>query len=255
MNDPYFILGVDKTSSEEDIKKAYRRLAKKYHPDKPDGNEEKFKRVNEAYERIVKGETEEPMTYKQDPYGGRSPFDFEDLFAQQFGRNPRNKDVRVTLYVDLEDVYNCVKKTINIRTNTTSKSVTIDIPRGVTHGTEVRYHGFGEDINSGPPGHLFVTFAINKHHHYSIEEYDLVKRLNITIREAMIGTEKIITTPDNRNLKLNIQPGTQSKTRLRIPESGLPKRNLPNGNLYVEINVEIPKLTPADLDKKLNDIL
>ena len=71
----------------------------------------------------------------------------------------------------------------------------------------------------------------------------------------MIGTEKIITTLDGRSIKLKIQPGTQSKSRLRIPESGLPRNRLPNGDLYVEVNVNIPPLTQPDLDKPLKDLI
>ena len=71
----------------------------------------------------------------------------------------------------------------------------------------------------------------------------------------MFGTEKIVNTIEQRQLKVNIKPGTQSKTRLRIPESGLPRRNQPNANLYVEINVVVPALDEKDLEKKLKDVL
>src|SRR6056300_102238 len=113
MTDPYFVLGIDRTASEDEIKTAYRRLAKKYHPDRPDGDEAKFKRVSEAYDRIKNGEQEQ-QTYQQDPFGGRSPFDFEDLFAQHFHRNPRNTNVETTMHVSLEDVLNCSTKSIEI---------------------------------------------------------------------------------------------------------------------------------------------
>ena len=86
MNDPYTVLGVDRTASEQDIKQAYRRLAKKYHPDKPDGNEEQFKRVSEAYDRIVKGEPEEQTNTHEDMYSYNN---FEHVFRHHFGNRQR----------------------------------------------------------------------------------------------------------------------------------------------------------------------
>ena len=258
MNDPYSVLGVSRTASEDEIKQAYRRLAKEYHPDKPGGNETKFKQINEAYDYIKNPPEEEP---EPSPWDG-----FEDMFAQQFGgRNPfdrqfhqphaQNQDIRVTVYVTLEELFSSASKNIDVKYGNNSKQVTLRIPRGVTDGTEVQYTGYGVDVYPGRPGNLFVTYRVKKHESYTLEEYDLVKRLNIGIREAMIGTEIVITTLDGRNLKLNIKPGTQPRTRLRIPEGGLPKRNQPNGNLYVELHIRIPKLDQNDLEKPLKDLI
>lgn len=255
MTDPYFVLGIDRTASEDEIKSAYRRLAKKYHPDRPDGDEAQFKRINEAYERIKQGEQQQ-QTYTHDPFGGRSPYDFEDLFSQHFNRQPRNSNVETTLYVDLEDIINGATKSITIHLkNGQTRLLDITVPRGITDSTKVRYQDYGENTKPGRSGDLFVTFKIKKHKKYQIDGYDLIYPLNISIREAMFGTEKIIETLDKRHLKLHIKAGTQPNTRLRIPEGGLPQKNLPNGNLYVEIKIKVPALTTEDLDKKLNDVL
>lgn len=257
MSDPYFVLGVDRTASDDEIKQAYRRLAKKHHPDRPGGNEEQFKRVNEAYDKIKNGEPQEQMSYEQNPFGGRSPFDFEDLFSQHFGQHViRNQDIQVQMHVSLEDVFNCVTKDIMVALPTgKQRAVSIKIPKGITTNEVVRYMGYGDNTKPGPHGNLYVKFVINPHPEYTIDEYDLVKRLNITVKEAMLGAEKVIHTLDGRNLKLNVKPGTQPRSRLRIPESGLPRRNLPNGNLYIEIHVTIPALSDTDLNKPLKDLL
>ena len=257
MNDPYSVLGVSKTASEDEIKQAYRKLAKQHHPDRG-GDENKFKAINEAYDYIKNPPQEQQQQHN--PWHG-----FEDMFSQHFGgqnpftqhhqRTPRNVDVKATVYVTLEEIYNNSLKHINVHYDNTSKQVDIKIPRGVTDGVEVRYAGYGGDVYPGPTGSLYVTFKVKRHPDYILEEYDVVKRLNISVLEAMIGTEKVINTLDGRQLKINIGPGTQSKTRLRIPESGLPKRNMPNGNLYVEVNVKIPAITHTDLDKPLKDFL
>ena len=257
MTNPYSVLGVSQTASDDEIKQAYRKLAKQHHPDRG-GDEEKFKAVNEAYDNIKNPQPKQPE-YPQGfgPDGFQGMGGFEDLFHQHFKKRVlRNQDIRITYYIELEQLFTKSQHDLNVNTNNGGKrTISIHIPPGVTHGVEVRYAGYGENNKPGPAGSLFVKFMIKSHSEYTIEEYDLVKRLNISIREAMTGTDKIITTPDGRSLKLNINPGTQSKTRLRIPESGLPNRNKPNGSLYVEINVEIPKLTIDDLEKPLKDIL
>lgn len=259
MNDPYSVLGVSRTASEDEIKKAYRKLAKEHHPDRG-GDENRFKAINEAYD-YIKNPPEEPQAHHtNDPWRG-----FEDMFSHHFGgqnpftthrqQQPRNQDIRITVYVTLEDVISNASKNINVQYNNTNKQVTISIPKGISDGTEVRYAGYGGDIHPGQPGNLFVVFRFKKHPEFFVEEFDLIKKVNINIRDAMLGANTVIHTLDGRTLKLNINPGTQSKTRLRIPEGGLPRRNLPNGNLYIELNVQIPKLDPSDLEKPLKDVL
>lgn len=255
MIDPYSVLGIVKTASADEVKHAYRKLAKKYHPDMPDGDAAKFKAVNEAYNHI-KNPPKEQAQYDQWS-------DFEGMFAQHFGgKNPfvrpqqsHNSSIKVIVHITLEDLYNNKPIDIDVCYGQTRKQVTVKIPKGVKDGDEIRYAGYGTDIHPGPPGNLFVTYCLKSHVEYIVEEHDLVKRLNISIKDAMIGTEQIISTLDGRTLKVNIKPGTQSKTRLRIPECGLPRQNLPNGNLYIEINVQIPKLSKEDLNRPLNEIL
>jgi len=254
MINPYAILGVNKTSSEEEIKQAYKRLVKEHHPDQPTGNEEKFKLINDAYERIKAGE--EQYKFDSSAFTRSSSFDFEDLFAQHFGNIQKNKNIETTFYIDIQDVVIAATKSMKLQlSNGSTRIVNIQIPQGVTSGSKVRYQGYGENIKAGQPGDLLVTFIINEHPTFKVDEYDIIYPLNISIKEAMCGTEKIIETLDNRQLKLHIKAGTQPNTRLRIPQCGLPRKNLPNGNLYIEIKVLIPTFSADDLDKKLKDLL
>lgn len=268
MTDPYSILGVNKNATDSEIKSAYRKLAKEHHPDRG-GDGERFAQINAAYDSIRDAGSRSSYQQEQDfsnfeqhgdPFKFRtnfnsSSFNFEDLFAHHFNRTPRNRDISITVYVDLEDVIQSTTKTIQYNLNNgNSREVELTIPKGVTEDTKVRFAGLGDDTNPGQAGNLFVTFRIKSHKDYTVEEYDLVKKININIKEAMVGTERQIDTLDGRSLRLHIKPGTQSGTRLRIPEGGLPRRGYPNGNLYIEIKVTIPSLTSEDLTKTLDEL-
>lgn len=274
MIDPYSVLGVGKNSSDSDIKAAYRKLAKEHHPDKG-GSHEKFAEINAAYDSIKDADARAKLAEEQSFQRYQSnkpqqdPFaNFNDLFAQHFGgQNPfrdntinfrtgsRNQDINITYSVDLEDVFNCAKKNLNINLpNGTQRAVTIEIPKGVTHGTQIRYQGFGDNTYQGKPGNLLVTFQLKPHPKFRVEEYNVILPLQLSLKEALFGAEKVVETLDKRQLKLHIKSGTQIGTRLRIPEGGLPQPNKPNGNLYIEVSVIIPNLTEEDLDKTVRDV-
>lgn len=265
MNDPYSILGVGRGSTDAEIKSAYRKLAKQYHPD-IGGDQEKFAEINSAYESIKDQAARQnfdngPSNFQQ----SHSPFEhhfganFDDIFDNMFGRTTRRPhqtfrqqaNVNVTIHVTLEDVYNCVEKNINITMpNGVSKPVRIRIPPGVIQGEHVRYAGMAPDGND-----LIANFKVSGHPDFSVDGDNLIKKLNINLKEAMLGTDKIINTLDNRSIKLHIKSGTQSGTKLRIPESGLPRKGKPNGDLLVDIRVKIPALVESDLQKTFAEVL
>jgi len=260
MSDPYATLGVGRNSTDAEIKSAYRKLAKQHHPD-IGGDQQKFAEISAAYDNIKDAQARQNFEAQQfEPQGfgqshspfGHNPFGdhFNDMFEQVF-RHRQNPNTSVTFHVDLEDVYHCASKNVNIsQPNGISKPVTIKIPRGITHGDQVRYQAMGPN-----GGDLLVNFQIKPHREYNVQGHHLHKKLNISLKEALIGSEKLINTLDNRGIKLHIKAGTQSGTKLRIPESGLPRRNLPNGDLIIEVRVNIPKLDEQDLNKTLKEIL
>lgn len=266
MNNPYTVLGVSAGATDAEIKAAYRKLAKEHHPDRG-GDNNKFAEINAAYDsikdtdaRLQYGDRQAQQAaqrgYRQNQ-AFTGAFDFNEMFADTFrprSFKPQNKDVEVIFDISLEDVYNCATKNVNITYPNGNRQVTIQVPKGTTHGTRVKYPGMGENYYPTPAGSLTVEFRIKPHSVYTIEGHDLVMRLNISVKEAMFGAEKIIETIDGRQLKLNLKSGTQSNTRLRIPESGLTQRNLPNANLYIEIIVNIPSLSEEDLNKPLHKL-
>ena len=260
MNDPYSTLGVSKTATDAEIKSAYRRLAKQWHPD-AGGDETKFANVNNAYNMTKDADSRQnfenqrfdPSNFQQSHSTFRNHFgsNFEDVFSQMFGQNMQRQKTNVMFHVDIEDIYYRKNKHLNIsQPNGQSKAVTIVIPKGITDGDQVCYENMAPNN-----GDLNVTFKIKPHPEYVLQGHNLHKKLKINLKEALIGTERVVNTLDNRGIKLHIKAGTQSGTKLRIPESGLPRRNLPNGDLIIEVKVDIPTLSEQDLHKTLKDIL
>ena len=261
MNNPYDVLGVNTNSTDEEIKSAYRRLAKKHHPD-AGGDQKRFAEISSAYDSIKDSNSRE--TYHQ-PHPNGNSFqhhygDFNDIFNQMFGkhgpgRGPfggQTRDIDVTYHVEIKDVFDCATKQINVSmSNGMSKPVSITIPRGINHGSRVQYAGM-----SPMGGDLYVRFMFKKTNSYSADNNNnLISKRTLDLKTAAFGGEIIVNTLDDRSIKVTIQPGTQSGTKLRIPESGLPRRNLPNGDLIIEIKVVIPKLSIPDLYKTVHDVL
>jgi curved DNA-binding protein len=259
MSDPYATLGVNRNSSDSEIKSAYRRLAKKHHPD-IGGDQQRFSEISSAYDNIKDAQARQnfdnpPSNFQQ----SQSPFSenmggFDDIFNSMFGQGFRQTvrpNTTVTFHVDIKDVYNCATKNLNISMpNGASKPVTITIPKGIQDGSQVRYQGMAPN-----GGDLIVNYIFKNHHSYTVIESDVHVKLGVSLRDALVGSEKIITTLDNKQIKLHIKSGTQPGTKLRIPENGMPRRNLPNGDMIVEIKVLLPSLKVSDLDKLVKDVL
>tara|TARA_B100001094_G_scaffold257143_1_gene256590 strand:+ start:85 stop:867 length:783 start_codon:yes stop_codon:yes gene_type:complete len=260
MIDPYGTLGVSKNATDSEIKSAYRRLAKQHHPD-AGGNENKFANVSNAYNMIKDAEHRQnfeneklgPSNFQQSQHPFRQHFgDFNDIFNQMFSQNVQKSkpQTHLAFNVSVEDVFNGATKNVNVSIHNSSKPISITIPKGIKSGDEVLYQNMAPN-----GGDLVVKFIINEDKNCYTQGHNIVRTLSIGIVEAMIGTEKVITTLDNKQFKLHISSGTQSGTKLRIPESGLPRKSQPNGDLILEVKVKIPKLNNNDLDKKLRDML
>jgi len=263
MTNPYDVLGVEAGSSDQEIKTAYRRLAKQHHPD-AGGNQQRFAEISSAYESIKDADARFQHESQQQPHMNTSAFnqnfgDFNDVFNQMFGqqgtRGPfggASRDIDVTFHVDIKDVFDCATKKINVTMpNGMSKPVSVTIPRGISHGSRVQYPSM-----SPMGGDLFVRYMLKKNSTYTADNNNNLQRIStVPLKTAAFGGEIVINTLDDRSIKVKIAPGTQSGTKLRIPESGLPRRNMPNADLLIEIKVIIPKLDIPDLYKTVQDVL
>jgi curved DNA-binding protein len=262
--DHYSTLGVSKNASEKDIKTAFRKLAAQHHPDKG-GDHKKFVEIKEAYETLSNPQkrqmydqfgTADPNQrqhqYRSQNFSGG----FDDIFDQMFsnfgfrGQAPnRNSTIQAEVTIELEDVLfgKSIDAEIGFR-NGQTKLVTINIPRGVYHGSQIRYPGMGDQSNpKAPPGDLIVRVNVNPHYTFKRQEDNLIIDHNVSVYDAILGTEIKITTLDRKTFTVTVPAGSQPDTVLSCKGEGLPNpHNGPRGNLLIRVKVKIPK----NLNKK-----
>jgi curved DNA-binding protein len=278
--DYYKTLGITKSASEADIKKAYRKLARKYHPDlNPNDKsaEAKFKEINEAnevlshpenrkkydthgehwknagaYEQAQQQQQQRSRSAQQQSYAGQQSYggeDYSDFFESMFSSGQRQRtayrgqDFNAELHLNLMDVYTSHKRTLTVN----GKNIRITIPAGVINGQtiKIKNHG-GESPANGPKGDLLITFIIDNDTRFKREAADLFVTQDIPLLTAILGGSQHIETMDG-TVKLTLKEGTQNGTKVKLKGKGFPKYKQENayGDLYVTYNVVTPKtLTP-----------
>ena len=270
--DYYEILGVDRSVSESDLKKAFKRLAIKYHPDKNPGNkeaEEKFKEAAEAYE--VLSDQAKRQTYDQFGHQGvnsnfgQSGFQnvdindifnnifgdeiFGDIFGDIFGRAgtrrpPRGRNIQMAYEMTLEEAV--FGKDVEIRLPNSNKKVSVNIPAGVDTGNKIRLSGEGESSQyGGENGDLFIVVQVSKHELLEREGNHLYCEVPIRVDQAILGSEIEIPTLTKKVL-LKIPPETQTGKIFKLRDMGAGSlRGKTTGDLFVRVVVETPsKLSP-----------
>lgn len=263
--DPYTVLGVGQSASDQDIKQAFRKLAVQYHPDRG-GDENKFKEINEAYDKIKTQEKRQQYeTSKR--FGGDGfnfqfnqgdPFEMQDIFTQFFGeefgqrrgykRQSPNKNISIALEATLEDVYNGTTKNVHI--DQINKDIQIKIPPGIGHGQSIRYRGLGMTTNKSlPAGDLLCKIYIKPHSTFSRDGLNLYAETSVSVWNAINGTSVQMPTIDGKTLTVKVPQGTQPGNVMKIPQHGLHNTAGRVGDYYIKINVSIPKnLTKEDRD-------
>jgi curved DNA-binding protein len=305
--DYYRVLGVSKSASDDELKKAYRKLAMKYHPDRNKEDkqaEERFKEVNEAY--AVLSDKEKRRQY--DTFGAEGfhqrfsqedifrNFDFgqvfrefgfgsEDVFGHIFrgtggGRRPfgrgaggfyaggpfgrtaqqpqKGADLVMDMQVSFEEAVFGVSKIASYNKGGGVERVTVKIPPGISTGKKLRIAGRGQEGTwGGPLGDLLIKISVAPHPVFDRKGDNLMISREITLTQAVLGTQLEVPTLDDKTLSLKVPPGTQSHTQMRIKGHGVPRfKKSGRGDLYVKIIVRIPKsLKPEqeELFKQLAD--
>lgn len=273
--DYYQVLGVDKTASQDDIKKAFRKLARKYHPDlNPNDSsaKDKFQAINEANEVLSDPEKRK----KYDEYGehwkhadefeaqkrarqeagaggfggfGGGGFDsggFSDFFESMFGNRGRGganagfrgQDYHADLNLSLRDAAQTHKQVLTVN----GKNVRITIPAGVANGQVIKLKGYGgEGVNGGPAGDLYITFVIADDSVFKRLGDDLYVDVPIDLYTAILGGDQLVDTLDGK-VKLKVKPETQNGTKARLKGKGFPvyKKEGQFGDLIVTYSVKLP---------------
>src|SRR5215467_3329417 len=294
--DYYETLGVPKTATDDEIRSAFRKLARKYHPDVAKDKkvaEEKFKEINEAYEVLSDPEKREkydqlgadwnrPGGFQPPPGwqwearqpgggfhqwggdGGGVQFEFggtgfSDFFEAFFGGGrgrsafggfggrqataERGADVEADILVTLEEALHGSTRTVSLRRGGSHKVETyqVKIPRGVHEGQRIRLAGQGEaGARGGKSGDLFLRVRLARHPDFSVEGSDLIHEERIELWQAVLGSELLVPTLEGK-VRLKLPAGTQGGQRFRLRERGLPGVSGKRGDLYVAVQINVPK--------------
>ena len=275
--DYYKVLGLEKNASESDIKKAYRKLARKFHPDLNPNDKQankKFQQINEANEVLSDPEKRQ----KYDKYGkdwqhadefekarqsqsrqqyssggfgfsgGQDETDFSEFFSSMFGGAEggrggrqakfRGEDYNAELHLSLSDAYVTHKQTLTVN----GRQIRITIPAGVENGQIIKLKGHGgAGVNGGPAGDLYITFVIEEHPVFKRSGNDLYTTVEIDLYTAVLGGEVTLDTLSGK-VKLKVSEETQNGTKIRLKGKGFPvyKNEGQYGDLYITYSVKIP---------------
>ena len=261
MTDYYQTLGVDRGASQDDIKRAYRGLASKHHPDKG-GDTVKFQEIQAAYATLSDPQKKEEYDNPRPQFhggGGGMPPGFEDIFSHMFGgggspfgdmfgqRRPqpvRNRNLNLQTQITLEEAFHGKELIATIQLPSGRDQVLeVKIPAGVSDGITLRLAGMGDDsVGNTPRGDIHLSVHVMPHRVYQRQGDDLVKLLSVSCLDAIIGKSVQFDTIDGRTLEVTIAPGTQHGQTLAVQGYGMP--NMANaymkGRLLLNINITVP---------------
>jgi curved DNA-binding protein len=279
--DYYQTLGVARGATDEEIKKAYRKLARKYHPDvsKEKDAEEKFKEVQEAYEVLKDAEkraaydqmgTYQPGQDFRPPPGWEQQFgggfedlggiDLSDLFAGLggFGRRGGGRELRmpgqdyeVQVHVSLEDLLRGIELEVPLSgaemtpegPRRTTRTVKVRVPKGASDGQRLRVAGKGGvGMGGGPPGDLYLDIHLKPHPLYRVSGHDLFLEVPVAPWEAALGATLEIPTPTGR-VSMKVPPGSKAGQKLRVRGKGLPRpHGAEPGDLFGVLQIVTPSV-------------
>lgn len=222
--DHYQTLGVSPQADTKDIKKAYRKLAGKHHPDKG-GDENEFKKVQKAYETLSdpqkRAEYDNPNPFNQG-FGGGNPFDINDIFGDIFGqrpRQPRNQRpmFRTQLNVTLRQAYTGGQQTMELQTPQGKKVVTVNIPKGVMTGQQTKYDNLVQ-----PNSTMVVDFHVMQDAWFERHGPHLLCTHNISVLDLIVGTKFKFTTIGGKVVEVKVKAGTAPNTQIKLAGQGMP---------------------------------
>ena len=282
--DYYKILGVEKQASKDEIKKAFRKLAHEHHPDKNQGNDAKFKEINEAYTVL----SDDVKRQQYDMYGSAGPsgfnpnqggfgggqgfggfdfsgftrqyqgqngqsfeFDLGDIFGEFFGggkRVKKGKNINIDIQLSFKESIFGLQKDISIN----KEKLTVTIPPGIENGQGLRIPGKGEE-GPGGRGDLIVRIWVEDHPVFRKEGFNLIMELELKLTTALLGASIDIDTLDGK-IEVKIPQGTTHNEILRIKQKGVPDERGRRGDLLIVTKVNMPKKLSKDAQKLIEQL-
>lgn len=257
MTDHYATLGVAKTATPEEIKRAYRKLASQHHPDRG-GDTATFQKIQVAYDTLSdpdrRSAYDNPNPFGQGGPGaggfhfnfGQGGFDdiFRNMFGQGFAQQQRRPQpfVRMSLWIRLTDVITGGRRPVSVSTGTGSNTIEIDIPRGIQDGESVQYPRLA------PGGvDLVVQFRVHPDPRWQRDGLNLTTEQDVSIWDMIVGGDLTVTTLTGEQLMVTVPPRCQPRSLLRIRGRGIPDSQGGQGDLYIRINPRIPDSIDPDL--------
>jgi DnaJ-class molecular chaperone len=265
--DYYQTLGVAKNASEKELKQAYRKLARKHHPDinpGDKGSEARFKEINEAYE--VLGDPDKRRKYDElganwrlyeqaqqqgyspgaSPFGGGGPRDAGRARGRG-QRSQKGRDIEHEVELTLEEAFHGATRRISIKEGGHARSVDVRIPAGVKDGSRVRAAGEGETgANGGASGDLYLRVRLRPHPVFERDGHDLRTKVGVPVTTAVLGGEANVPTISG-SVRLKIPETTQSGQVFRLKGHGMPVVGKDQrGDLYAAIEIQLPRTLTKD---------
>ncbi len=275
MQDYYSILGVSPQASPDEIKKAYRSLANKHHPDKG-GDQAKFKDISVAYDTLSDGQKR--AEYDQMRMGGpqvrfqSGDFqDFADMFGgtfdpfghrsnpffDVFGRGRKNRDLNIQCQISLLDSFLGKQLEANYKLPSgKNQTVVINVPAGIAHGETIRYQGLGDDsIPNVPRGSLNVTVVVLPDPNFRRQGNDLYTTVHINPIEAMIGCRKRVKYITGEDKEIDIRAGVETGIEYASHGYGFPDpRSGSRGRFVISVSIRTPAINDPNIIQKLKSI-
>jgi curved DNA-binding protein len=263
----YDILGVSEQASQDDIKKAYKKLAMKHHPDRG-GDNKKFQEISQAYDTLSDPQKKSQYDAELNGFnafsgmGGHGFPNFGDMFSFHFGpgfaqQKRKNRDLGLRISISFKQSF--LGTQVEAQYNTPSgrkRTVVIEVPPGVQSGQVLRFAGLGDDIIPNiPPGNLNVTVMVEADPEWFRRDNDLCKEIEINWLEAMIGCTKEIKCLDGNIMPLKIRPGIQHNQEFASSGRGFRDSNFGRlGALIIIVKISIPAITNESTIQKLKEI-
>ena len=255
MTDYYAALGVPKTATADEIKKAFRKLASQHHPDKG-GDTQKFQAIQQAYATLGDEQKRAEYDNPRPQFSGFSGFqgtpggvNINDIFGQMFGQqfaqqhqHPRRSHVRMTLWISLLDVATGGKRTVSLGTQQGVSAVEIEIPLGIMDGDNVQYEGIGPGGSD-----LVVQFKVTPDRKWQRDGLNLLQEVRIDIWDLILGGDLTIDTLTGKTLSTRVPARTQPGTVLRLKSQGLRDRAGQTGDIMVRVQAQIPENIPSEI--------